>query len=108
MSKRAITVSFQVKAERLDDFLELQSGHAAATMEEEDGCIQFDVLINDADAEAIASGDAETVNVLMVEMYRDEEAKALHMKSPRIPALGEKYKDMIESREVKHATVHNV
>lgn len=104
----ALIVDFQIKIEHRDEFIRMCREHAAATLEEEEGCVQFDVFTNDDDdPEKVASGELESVNIILFEAYRDPEAMAIHSKTWRVPALRERYEHMVVGKTTKRVTVHD-
>jgi quinol monooxygenase YgiN len=90
MSKIAIVVEFDVKPEHRQAFEKVIRSHAKRTREAEPGCLQFDVLIPQRDAN----------KVFLFECYRDAAAFETHGKSPILADTREKYKDMIENRRI--------
>ncbi len=90
MSKIALIVEFDVKPEHRSAFEEVIRGHAKRTKEAESGCVQFDVLIPQRDAN----------KVCLFECYEDADAFAAHGKSPILAETREKYKDMIVDRRI--------
>tara|TARA_B100000459_G_scaffold23743_1_gene11555 strand:+ start:530 stop:826 length:297 start_codon:yes stop_codon:yes gene_type:complete len=95
MSKIALVVEFQIKAGQRDAFLEIIRRHAAGTKADEEGCLQFDVLIPEDDDK----------KVMLVEMYRDDAALDIHVASPRLQATRAAYGDMIEDRSIAKTRV---
>ncbi len=95
MSKIAIVVEFQVKPGCMKDFLSVIRDHAAGTLQEEDGCLQFDVLLPKE------GGD----RVLLYEAYRDDAAFEVHAESARLARTRSSYADMIEKRTITLCTV---
>ena len=84
----AILVDFQVKPEHREAFLELIRWNAKLTRDTEPGCVGFDIVIADDDPNHIA----------LVELYRDEAARAYHSALPRLAEIRAKYASMIERR----------
>ena len=74
MSKIALVVEFTLRDGVRDEFLEVIRGHAAGTKADEEGCLQFDVLIPE-------EGENK---VMLVEMYKDDAALDIHIASPRL------------------------
>ena len=95
MSKIALVVEFNIKAGQRDAFLKIIRGHAAGTKQDEEGCLQFDVLIPEDDDN----------KVMLVEMYRDDAALDIHIASPRLQTTRGAYGDMIESRNIAKTRV---
>jgi quinol monooxygenase YgiN len=90
MSKIAIVVEFDVKPEHRKAFEQVIRSHASRPRAAEPGCLQFDVLIPQRDAN----------KVFLFECYRDQVAFEEHGKSPILAETREKYKDMIENRRI--------
>jgi (4S)-4-hydroxy-5-phosphonooxypentane-2,3-dione isomerase len=90
MSKIALIVEFHIKAGQRDAFLEIIRDHASGTKRDEKGCLQFDVLIPEDDNNT----------VLLVEMYRNDAARAIHAASPRMKITRAAYRDIVESRNI--------
>jgi quinol monooxygenase YgiN len=90
MSKVALVVEFDVKPEHRKAFEEVIRSHARRTREAEPGCLQFDVLIPQREAN----------KVFLFECYRDSAAFDAHGKSPILAETRDKYKDMIEGRRI--------
>ena len=90
MSKVALVVEFDIKPQHRQAFEEIIRFHANRTKSTEEGCVQFDVLIPQKDAN----------KVFLVECYRDAAAFEVHGKSPLLAETREKYKDMIENRRI--------
>ena len=95
MSKIALVVEFNVKAGQRDAFLKIIRNHASGTKKDEDGCIQFDVLIPEDDDN----------RVMLVEMYQDEAALNIHVGSPRLKATRSAYGDMVKNRKITKTRV---
>ena len=95
MSKIALVVEFTLRDGVRDEFLEVIRGHAAGTKADEEGCLQFDVLIPE-------EGENK---VMLVEMYKDDAALDIHIASPRLQVTRAAYGDMIESRTITKTRV---
>ena len=94
MSKIALVVEFQIKSGCLDDFLGIIREHAAGTLADEEGCLQFDVLL------PTEGGN----RVLLYEAYRDDAAFEIHGNSERLAKTRSRYADMIEDRKITRCT----
>ena len=94
MSKIALVVEFEIKSGHLDDFLSIIREHAAGTLAEEEGCLQFDVLLPKEGGN----------RVLLYEAYRDDAALELHSNSARLAQTRSRYGDMIENRTINLCT----
>ena len=95
MSKIALVVEFNIKVGQREAFLKIIRAHAAGTKQDEEGCLQFDILIPEDDDN----------KVMLVEMYRDAAALDIHIASPRLQATRGAYGDMIESRNIAKTRV---
>ena len=95
MSKIALIVEFDVNTGHRDAFLEIIRGHAAGTKQDEEGCLQFDVLIPENDEN----------KVMLVEIYRDNAALDVHVSSPRLKATRKAYGEMVQSRKITKTKV---
>lgn len=95
MSKIALVVEFQIKSNRREDFLAVMRDHAAGTLADEEGCVQFDILLPQED----------DGRILLYEVYRDEAALEEHRQSPRLARTRASYDDMIETRTINVCTV---
>jgi quinol monooxygenase YgiN len=95
MSKIALIVEFDTKPEQRAAFIELIRRHGAGTLGEEDGCLQFDVLLP-------TEGNGR---VFLYEVYRDEAALREHTQSQRLAATRKSYADMIEGKSIHICTV---
>jgi quinol monooxygenase YgiN len=95
MSKIALIVEFETKSESRAAFIDLMRNHAEGTLADEEGCLQFDVLLP-------TEGNGR---VFLYEVYRDEAALREHTQSPRLAATRERYADMIEGRTIHLCTV---
>lgn len=90
MSKVALVVEFDIKPEHRQAFEEIIRFHANRTKKTEEGCVAFEVLIPNRDANKI----------FLFECYRDAAAFEVHGNSPLLAETREKYKDMIENRRI--------
>jgi len=88
LARTAILVAFDVKPDRMAEFVEILRDHAAGTLAEEPGCEAFEVMVPKDGSPAVH----------LHEVYRDDEAFALHRNSARLAAVRERYKDMIFGR----------
>ena len=89
MSKIALVVEFQIKPDRREDFLRLMREHAAGTLQDEAGCLQFDILLPQENGHRI----------FLYEVYRDDAAIQEHRQSARLARTRDSYADMIEYDE---------
>ena len=90
MSRICLVVDFAVKPGRKAEFLDIIRGHASKTLENEEGCMQFEVC-----------DPVEGENrVFLYEMYADDAAFEVHKTSPTLARTRERYADIVESRDI--------
>ncbi len=94
MTKIALIVEFNVKSEHRAAFITLIREHAEGTLKEEDGCVQFDLLLPN-----------ENGRVFLYEVYRDEDALKAHMGSERLANTRKSYENWIDDRSIHVCTV---
>ena len=94
MAKLALVVEYHVKPERRAAFIDLIREHAAGTLDDEEGCVQFDVLLPN-----------ENGRILVYEVYRDETALKEHMQSPRLADTRSRYDGWLDERTITVCTV---
>ena len=95
MSKIALVVEFHLKPGQREAFLTIIRDHAAGTLHDEAGCLQFDVLVPNEGND----------RVLLYEVYRDEAAFQVHTQSPRLTATRGRYADLIAERTITRCAV---
>ena len=105
MSKVALVVEFRIKPGRRDDFLKLMREHARGTLENVDGCLQFDVLVPKEIQFDAPSHEPDNDRVFLFEMYRDEDVLQTHLKSPRVAKTRGGYAEFVESRKITRCNV---
>ena len=89
-----IIAEFEVKADKLERFLELARTDASQSVAVEPGCQQFDVTL-----------DREQPNrVVLYEVYDDEAAFDAHLKTPHLAAFRAGIESLIVSRQVRRLT----
>jgi quinol monooxygenase YgiN len=89
-----IIAEFEVKPDKLEQFLELARTDASHSVEREPGCRQFDVTL-----------DREQPNrVVLYEIYDDEAAFDVHLKTPHLAAFRAGIESLIVSRQVRRLT----
>lgn len=97
MSKVALVVSFKATEGRKDELIEGLKGHAQRTMDNEEGCVRFDVLIP-------RGGDAD---VMLYELYRDQAALDEHASSDRLKAWRDQSAPLVAERTITITDVQN-
>jgi quinol monooxygenase YgiN len=89
-----IIAEFEVKPNRLEQFLELARTDASHSVDREPGCRQFDVTL-----------DREQPNrVVLYEIYDDEAAFDAHLKTPHLATFRAGIESLIVSRQVRRLT----
>ena len=100
MPKIAIIVEFETLDGKEDEFTALITEHARLTLEEEVGCLRFDVI------KVIERDGTPVPNKLLVnELYADEPAVAKHEKNPRMGPLGAATQKLLANRRLILAEV---
>ncbi len=89
MSKVALVVELGMVPGRRDAFLERARRHAETCLEEEAGCLRFDILVPDE------AGD----QVFLYEVYADQPAVDMHMATPHMASYREDTDTMVASRK---------
>ncbi len=89
MSKVALVVELGMGPGQLDAFLERARGHAETCLEEEAGCLRFDILVPEE------AGD----QVFLYEVYADQAAVDMHMATPHMASYREDTDAMVASRK---------
>jgi quinol monooxygenase YgiN len=77
MAACALIVEFRLTAGSRPAFQAIMADHARKTLAEEPGCRQFDVLLDEADAD----------RALLVEVYADRDAYEAHRANPRMAGV---------------------
>ena len=89
-----IIAEFEVKPDKLEQFLELARTDASQSVAREPGCHQFDVTL-----------DREQPNrVVLYEVYEDEAAFNAHLETPHLAAFRAGIHDLAVSRHVRRLT----
>ena len=87
----AVVVTFTLKPEKMTVFLPLMKANAAASVNEEPGCHQFDV----------ATDPTRPDEVFLYEVYTDATAFNLHLKTPHFQTFAIQTDPMIADKTVK-------
>lgn len=90
MSRICLVVEFKVEPGTKAQFLEIIGEHAAQTLADEEGCLQFEVC------DPLEGED----RVFLYEMYADDAAFEVHKASPILARTRERYADILVSRDV--------
>jgi quinol monooxygenase YgiN len=93
MPKLSLIVEYQPHAGMEVEFLEVMRRHAKACLEEEPGCLRFEIL------RPLDEAGQPMANRLMAnELFTDQAALAFHRSTPRWQALNDKFKVMLANR----------
>ena len=90
MSRICLVVDFKVEPGTKTQFLEIIREHAAQTLANEEGCLQFEVC------DPFEGED----RVFLYEMYAGEAAFEAHKASPILARTRERYADVLVSRDI--------
>lgn len=100
MPQIAIIVEFETLEGHEEAFTRLISEHARLTLQEEEGCLRFEVI------KPIERDGTPIPNKVMVnELYADEPAVSRHEKNPRMPGLQAATGKLLASRRLIMAEV---
>jgi quinol monooxygenase YgiN len=95
MSRICIVVEFTPKPGSYDAFFAHISEHASATLAEEPGCEQFDVMhVLDE------NGAPNRTQIMLVEIYSDMAAVRAHRANPRMPIVAEGSAPLLDGRKL--------
>jgi autoinducer 2-degrading protein len=100
MPHMAIIVEFETLPGREAEFLAVIREHARRTLEEEPGCLRFEVI-----RPVEADGAAVPNRVLVNELYADRAAVTAHEANPRMPSVGAAVKPLLATRRLILAEV---
>ena len=87
----AVTVTFSLKSGCAEAFLPLVYQNARASLDNEDGCLQFDV----------ATDDARPEEVFLYEVYSDATAFDTHLATTHFHTFDTATASMIAAKEIK-------
>jgi len=90
MSNIALVVEFHIKPDQRQAFKDLLTSHGERTLEAEQGCLHFDVVVDSED----------DGHVFLYEVYRDKAALEEHRASPILAKTRAAYADLIEDRKL--------
>jgi quinol monooxygenase YgiN len=93
MSQIAIMVEFTIKPGCFAAFNDHIRTHARLTLQEEPGCERFDVL-----QPLHEDGSPDSTRIMLCEVYRDMDAVVAHRANPRMVAVGEGSKPLLDGR----------
>ncbi|MEJ6783410.1 putative quinol monooxygenase [Aminobacter sp. Piv2-1] len=90
-----IIVEFETLDGAEEQFIDLISEHARATLQEEPGCLRFEVI------KPVERDGTPIANKVMVnELYVDEAAVAAHERNPRMPDVQASISPLLKSRRL--------
>jgi quinol monooxygenase YgiN len=88
--KVVMIVDYKLKPNCRANFVRVMRENACGTLEEIDGCEQFDVLISDGDPN----------QAFAYEVFENDAAYRRYAASGRVPRIREAYKDMVVDRRI--------
>ena len=97
MSKIALVVKFKAAEGRKQELIDGLKGHAQRSLDNEEGCLRFDVLLP-------RGGDAD---VMLYELYEDQPAFDLHSASEHIKMWREMSQGLVADRNITITEVQN-
>jgi (4S)-4-hydroxy-5-phosphonooxypentane-2,3-dione isomerase len=80
---KVLLVTIQIKPEFRDQFIESMLGDAVGSVEDEPGCLRFDVIQDEAD----------TNKIYLYEVYKDDAAFQAHTQAPHFTKWRDTVKD---------------
>jgi len=88
-----VIVEYEVEPANKAKLVEIINAHARRTLDEEPGCIWFDIV-----SPTDLAGQHVTDKVVIFELYRDAGAFEKHRASPNLPQYFENTKPFIKNR----------
>lgn len=95
MAEMTIIVEFETLEGAEPEFTRIIADHAQKTLQEETGCLRFDVIKPLGE-----DGEPLPNKVIVNELYASEEAVATHRANPRMGPLGVATKPLLKSRRL--------
>lgn len=92
-----MVVEFGVTADACESFLAMIKENAQASVDEEPGCLQFDVLTE----------GPQTGRIVLYEVYSDEGSFHSHLATPHFRAFDAATREMVESKVVRSMRLHH-
>lgn len=86
----AVTVRFEISSDNIQFFVPLVHANAQASVRDEVGCQQFDVLIDPAQPNV----------VFLYEIYDDAAAFQAHLTTPHFKSFDEQTSGMVASKQI--------
>jgi (4S)-4-hydroxy-5-phosphonooxypentane-2,3-dione isomerase len=100
MPKIAIIVEYEIADGKENELTECISEHARLTLEEEAGCLRFEIV-----KPIERDGTPVPDKLLLTELYESEAALAIHEKNPRMPGLRAATAPLLKSMRLTFGTV---
>lgn len=97
MRQLVVLVEFLIKDRFAARFGELVTANAEASLKHEQGCRRFDVLV----------GSQEPRRYVLYEIYDDDDAFDLHLRSPHYQSFAEAIEGEVEERSIRRLSFHN-
>ncbi len=95
MAEMTVIVEFETLEGAEPEFTRIISDHARRTLDEEDGCLRFEVV------KPVDKDGAQLPNRLVVnELYADQAALEAHNLTPRLASLRERIGPLLKSRRL--------
>ena len=91
----SLVVHLEIASEKFDEFIEIARAHGKRSVEVENGCLSFQVMLP----------QEEPNKVILVEVYQDDNALDIHWNSNHMAAYLEKTGGMIIGRQRFKCTV---
>jgi quinol monooxygenase YgiN len=91
-----VLVEFLVKPAFAKRFGELIRANAAASLDQERGCQRFDILVN----------TEEPCRFVLYEIYDDDKAFEIHLRSPHYQTFATAIGDGVEDRSIRRLTLY--
>ena len=88
-----VIVEYEVEPANKAKLVEIINAHARRTLDEEPGCVWFDIV-----SPTDLAGQHVTDKVVIFELYRDAAAFEKHRASPNLPQYFENTKPFIKNR----------
>ncbi len=85
----SLVVHLEIAPAKFDEFLEIARAHGKRSVELEEGCLSFQVMLPQEEAN----------KVILVEIYQDDDALDCHWNSDHMAAYREKTGEMVTGRQ---------
>lgn len=95
MAEMTVIVEYETLEGAEPEFIRVITEHAQRTLQEEDGCLRFEVI------KPVDKDGAQIPNMVMVdELYADQAALEAHNLNPRIESLRSRIGPLLKSRRL--------